>query len=140
MAEIFEFIGKIPSGVWDVLPAFGVSGWVGEVVKVVEGLLGLTVITRIIPDKWLYVPITQFFDKIGMVCAAPIYLLFKGVSKSGKKLLGKRWEKIEEQVFEKAILLFFRAVFDGISLFIQRIRNSALDGLDADDPGVGKLG
>ena len=139
MGDILGFIGTIPDAVWDILPAFGVSGWVGTAIKAVEGLLGLTAVTRIIPDKWLYVPITQFFDKAGMVCAAPIFLLFKAISEGGRKVLGKRWEKIEEQVFEKAILLFFRAVFDGISLFIQRIRNSAIDGLNVDDPGVGNL-
>ena len=141
LGDILGFMGKIPAGVWDILPTLGAPGWVGAIIKALVGLSGLTVLTRIIPDGWLYKPIVQFFDKAGLVCAAPLFLLGKGISESGRKVLGKkRWEKVETQVFERALMLLGRAILDGFSLFVQRIRNGVLDGLDADDPGVGKVG
>jgi len=140
LGDILEFLGKVPGGIWDLIPSIGGPGWVVTLVKGLVGLSGLTVLTRIVPDKWLYVPITQFFDKLGMAIALPLYAIGKGLSEAGRKLLGKRrWEKVESQVFEKAIGLLFRAIFDGLSLFVQRVRNSLLDGLDADDPGVGNI-
>ena len=140
MEGIFDFLGKVPQNVWDFLPTLGAPGWIGGGVKVLIGLFGLTAISRIVPDKWLYVPITQFFDKAGLAVGVVCFSIGKAVTTTGRKLLGKRrWEKIEEQIIEKAIGLFFRAVFDGVSLFVQRIRNGLIDGLNMDDPGVGKL-
>lgn len=136
MEGILEFISKIPGGVWDILPAFGVQGWVGEVVKGLVGLTGLTALTRFLPDDWCYMPIVQIFDKAGLVLYAPLFGIGKGLSELGRKVLGKnRWEKVEENVFERAIGLIFKAIFDGLSIFCQRVKNGLLDGMDVDDDG-----
>lgn len=139
MEGILDLISKIPKELWDLLPALGIDGFWGHAIKAVIGLLGLTAVSRIIPDDWAYKPIVHVFDKLGFALYAPLFVIGKGVSEAGRKLLGKRrWEKVETEVFEKAIGLFFRALFDGLSLFFQRSRNGLLDGLDADDPRPGQ--
>lgn len=137
MEGIFEFISKIPSGVWDILPAFGAPGWIGGVIKGLVGLTGLTALARFLPDNWCYMPIVQVGDKLGLLFYAPLFGLGKGVSELGRSVLGKkRWEKVEENVFERAIGLIFNALFDSVSIFFQRVKNGLLDGLDADDNGT----
>lgn len=138
--DVLKFLGNVPGDLWAFLPTLGLPGWLAWMPKLITGFTGLAFVTRLIPDNWLYAPITQFLDKTGMAIGAVFYATGKSISAAGKKTLGdRRWEKIETQVFEKAINLLFRAVFDGMTLFIQRIRNGWLDGLDADDPGVGKV-
>lgn len=137
MEGILEFISKIPGGVWDILPAFGLDGGIGAIIKGLVGLTGLTALTRFLPDDWCYKPIVQVGDKLGMVLYAPLFAIGKGISEGGRKVLGKkRWEKVENEVFERAIGLVFRALFDSVSIFFQRVKNGLLDGLDADDNGT----
>lgn len=139
MEGILDILLKIPAGLWDLLPALGIDGFWGQAIKSIIGLLGLTAVSRIIPDNWAYQPIVQVFDKLGLVLGSPLRLLGEAISRTGRQVLGKRrWEQIETEVFEKAIGLIFRAIFDGMSILIQRIRNSLIYGLDADDPQPGE--
>jgi len=138
LTTIADWVSKVPGDVWNLLPGLGLPGWLAWLPKVFTGGAALAGITRFIPDNWCYQPIVQFFDKLGLAVGLPLRALGIAMSKGGRNLLGRRlWEKIEVNVFEKGINLIFRAVVDGLVLFVQRIRSSWLDGLDADDPGVG---